>query len=161
MDANTTRNATIRAKEDTHTAYISCSSYFRHVVVEKAAINDKKVHFLNMNFIFNKITMKKFEQKYFGLFICNNYKKGDIIYHENDFPNNVYFIEEGDIELYTSKNIYELQNVIEYLEQKRFRFLKNKNNNEEKSNDKEYFFTYSKINFRENDITKEINFLFI
>ena len=157
MDANTTRNATIRAKEDTHTAYISCSSYFRHVVVEKAAINDKKVHFLNMNFIFNKISMKKFEQKYFGLFICNNYKKGDIIYHENDFPNNVYFIEEGDIELYTSKNIYELQNVIEYLEQKRFRFLKNKNNNEEKSNDKEYFFTYSKINFRENDITKEIN----
>ena len=157
MDANTTRNATVRAKEDTHTAYISCSSYFRHVVVEKAAINDKKVHFLNMNFIFNKISMKKFEQKYFGLFICNNYKKGDIIFHENDFPNNVYFIEEGNIELYTSKNIYELQNVIEYLEQKRFQFLKNKNNNEEKSNDKEYFFTYNKINFRENDITKEIN----
>ena len=157
MDSNTTRNATIAAKEDTHTAYISCSSYFRNVVVEKAAIMDKKVHFLNSNFIFSKIVQKKFEQKYFGLFICNNYKKGDIIYHEDDLPLNTYFIEQGDIELYTSKNIYELQNVIEYLEDKRFKFLGNKNTHEEKSGDKKYFFTYSKINVRENDISKEIN----
>ena len=157
MDTNTTRNATIKAKEDTHTAYISCNSYFRHVLVEKFSIDDKKIHFLNTNFFFNEITPKKFEQKYFGLFVCNTYKKGDIIFQEDYAPNNVYFIEEGNIELYTSKNIYELQNVIEYLEQKRFKFLKNKNNKEEKSNEKEYFFTYNKINFRENDITKEIN----
>ena len=107
MDSNTTRNATIAAAEDTHTAYISCNSYFHNVVVEKVAIIDKKVHFLNSNFIFRKINPKRFEQKYFGLFIRNNYKKGDIIFKEGDKPLCVYFIEQGNVELYSSKNIYE------------------------------------------------------
>ena len=154
MDSNTTRNATIAASEDTHTAYISCASYFNNVVVEKAALIEKKVQFLNSNFIFRKIGQKKFEKKYFGLFICNNYKKGDIIYSEGDLPLNVYFIEQGDVELYSSKNIYELQNVIEYLEEKRLKFMKRKD--EELSEEKDYMLTYGKINFDEHDLRKDI-----
>ena len=154
MDSNTTRNATVAAAEDTHTAYISCNSYFHHVVVEKAALIDKKVQFLNSNFIFSKIGQKKFEKKYFGLFICNSYKKGDIIYREGDLPLNVYFIEQGDVEIYTSKNIFELQNVIEYLEQKRKNFKKK--NKEDESKEKEYIFTYGKVNFQDHDIRKDI-----
>ena len=154
MDSNTTRNATIAAAEDTHTAYISCTSYFHNVVVEKAALIDKKVQFLNSNFIFGKIGQKKFEKKYFGLFICNNYKKGDILFKEGDMPSNVYFIEQGDVELYTSKNIYELQNVIEYLEQKRHSITKKKA--EEVSEETDYFFTYDKINFQEHDLRRDI-----
>ena len=154
MDSNTTRNATIAAAEDTHTAYISCHSYFKNVVVEKAAIIDKKVQFLNSNFIFGKINQKKFEKKYFGLFICNNYKKGDIIFEEGDNPENVYFIEEGDIELYSSKNIYELQKVIEYLEEKRIKFLKS--NNDELSEEKDYLFTYDKLHFEAYELRKDI-----
>ena len=158
MDSNTTRNATIAAKEDTHTAYISCSSYFHNVVSEKAALIDKKVQFLNTNFIFGKINQKRFEQKYFGLFINKNYKKGDIIYHEGDLPLNVYFIEKGDVELYSSKNIFELQKVIEYLENKRFKFIKKVDNNDEKyeEKEKEYIHTYNKINLDEHDLRKEI-----
>ena len=158
MDSNTTRNATIAATEDIHTAYISCSSYFHNVVSEKAALIDKKVHFLNTNFIFGKINQKRFEQKYFGLFINKNYKKGDIIYHEGDLPLNVYFIEKGDVELYSSKNIFELQKVIEYLEKKRFKFMKKNDNNDEKYEEKEqeYIHTYDKINLNEYDLRKEI-----
>ena len=154
MDSNTNRNATVSAAEDTHTAYISCISYFNNVVVEKAALIDKKVHFLNSNFFFSKIGQKKFEKKYFGLFICKNYKKGDIIYNEGDIPLNVYFIEKGDVELYSSKNIYELQNVIEYLEEKRNKFVKK--NDEKKSEEKDSFFTYGKINFEKHDLRKDI-----
>ena len=156
MDSNTTRNATIAAIEDTHTAYISCSSYFHNVVVEKAALIDKKVQFLNTNFIFGKIHPKMFEQKYFGLFIEKNYKKGDIIYHEGDLPLYVYFIEKGDVELSSSKNIFELQNVIEYLEQQRFQFMKRNNNDEEKFEGKDYIYTYSKMNLVKHDLRKEI-----
>ena len=154
MDSNTTRNATVAAAEDTHTAYITCASYFNNVVAEKAALIDKKVQFLNSNFFFAKIGPKRFEQKYFGLFICNNYKKGDIIYNEGDIPLNVYFIEQGDVELYSSKNIYELQNVIEYLEEKRNNFLKKKD--EEQLEEKNCFFTYGKINFVDHDLRKDI-----
>ena len=154
MDSNTTRNATIAAVEDTHTAYISCVSYFNNVLVEKAALIEKKVQFLNSNFIFGKIGPKKFEKKYFGLFICNNYKKGDIIYNEGDLPLNVYFIEQGDVELYSSKNMYELQNVIEYLEEKRYKLMKKKD--EDPFEEKDYMFTYGKINFDEHDLRKDI-----
>ena len=151
MDSNTTRNATIRAVEDTHTAYINCNSYFNNVVAEKAALTDKKVHFLNSNFIFSKIGPKRFEHRYFGLFICKTYKKGDIIYKEGDIPLNVYFIEQGDVELYSSKNIYELQTVIEYLENKRTKFMKTKD--DEFSEGK---YTYDKINCEDTYLRKDI-----
>lgn len=156
MDSNTTRNATIAAAEDTHTAYISCNSYFHNVVVEKVAIIDKKVHFLNSNFIFRKINPKRFEQKYFGLFIRNNYKKGDIIFKEGDKPLCVYFIEQGNVELYSSKNIYELENVIEYLENKRQTLMKKKEHNEDEVKEQDIILTYSKLNFDINDLRKDI-----
>ena len=154
MDSNTTRNATITAAEDTHTAYISCNSYFHNVVVEKVAIIDKKVEFLHSNFIFKRVNQKRFEQKYYGLFIRNHYKKGDIIYKEGTNPSNVYFIEEGNVELYSSKNIYELEKVIEYLEEKRKNFMKNKGDNEYKEQD--IILTYSKINYEVNDLRNDI-----
>ena len=154
MDSNTTRNATIRAAEDTHTAYINCNSYFNNVVVEKVALIDKKVQFLNSNFIFSKIGPKRFEHRYFGLFIDKNYKKGDIIYNEGDKPLNVYFIEQGDVELYTSKNIYELQTVIEYLENKRIKLMRAKD--EEFSEEKNYIFTYDKIKCEDTYLRKDI-----
>jgi CRP-like cAMP-binding protein len=64
MDSNSTRNATIVATEDTHVAFFDNSLYYKNVVVEKAAIFDKKLHFLNSNFIFGKIDSKKFEKNY-------------------------------------------------------------------------------------------------
>ena len=155
MDINTTRNATISVVEDTHVAYISNSLYYKNVVVEKAAVIDRKIQFLNSNFIFGRINTKKFEKKYFGWFICNNYKKGDIIFNEGDTPNYVYFIEEGDIELYSSKNILEFQKTIQYLEKERKNFLKNKTMDE--YDEKNHIFTYYKINFDCSELKEQIN----
>ena len=155
MDSNTTRNATVIAAEDTYVAFINNNLYYRNVVVEKSTIIDRKIQFLNSNFIFGKINQKKFEKKYFGWFICNNYKKGDIIFNEGDIPLNVYFIEQGDVELYSSKNIFELQKIIDYLEKERNNFLKQKLIEENK--EKNYIYTYDKINFDCSDLKEQIN----
>jgi len=155
MDSNTTRNATVVASEDTHTAYINNILYYKNVVIEKAAVIDKKIHFLNSNFIFGNINPKKFEKKYFAWFICNTYKKGDILFHEGDRPNNVYFIEKGDVELYSSKNILEFQKVIDYLEKERNNLLKSKIL--EEKDEKNYIYTYDKINFDCSQLKEQIN----
>ena len=156
MDSNTTRNATVIAAEDTYVAYISNHLYYKNVVVEKAAIIDKKIRFLNSNFIFGKINAKKFEGKYFSWFICNKYKKGDIIFNEGDIPTNVYFIEQGDVELYSSKNIIEFQKVIDYLEKKKNIILKSKTW-EENKDEKNCLHTYDKINFNCMELKNQIN----
>jgi CRP-like cAMP-binding protein len=154
MDSNTTRNATLIAVEDTYTAYICNNLYYKNVVVEKAAVMDRKIQFLNSNFIFSKIYLKKFEKKYFGWFICNNYRKGDILFNEGDSSYYTYFIEQGEVELYSSKNILEFEKVIENLEKERNNFSKRKNL--EKS-DEEILLTYDKINFSGSQLKDKIN----
>ena len=155
MDSNTTRNGTVVAAEDTYVAYIDNNLYYKNVVVEKTAIIDRKIRFLNSNFIFGKINPKRFERNYFSWFICNNYKKGDIIFNEGDTPNNVYFIEQGDVELYSSKNIIEFQKVIDYLEKEKNNFLKSKilEGDAEETN----LHTYDKINFNFLELKEQIN----
>ena len=154
MDSNTTRNATLIAVEDTYTAYISNNLYYKNVVVEKAAVMDRKIQFLNSNFIFSKINLKKFEKKYFGWFICNNYRKGDILFNEGDSSYYTYFIEQGEVELYSSKNVLEFEKVIEHLEKERNNFSKRKNL--EKS-EEEILLTYDKINFSGSELKDRIN----
>ena len=155
MDSNTTRNATVIAAEDTYVGYINNNLYYKNVVVEKAVVIDRKIHFLHSNFIFGKMNQKKFERKYFGWFICNNYKKGDILFHEGDIPLYTYYIEQGDVELYSSRNIFELQKIIDYLEKERKNFLKLKLM--EENEDKNYIYTYDKINFDCSDLIEQIN----
>ena len=155
MDSKTTRNATVVAEEDTYVSYINNNLYYKNVVVEKIAVINRKIRFLNSNFIFGKINPKTFEKKYYAWFICNNYKKGDILFNEGDLPYYVYFIEEGDVELYSSKSIKEFQNVIEYLEKERNNFLKEKNIEHNNKEDNELI--YNKINFKCSELKEQIN----
>ena len=154
MDSNTTRNATLIAVEDTYTAYISNNLYYKNVVVEKAAVIDRKIKFLNSNFIFSKINLKKFEKKYFDWFISNNYRKGDILFNEGDSSYYTYFIEQGEVELYSSKNVLEFEKVIEHLEKERNIFSKRKNLDK---SDEEIILTYDKINFSGPELKDRVN----
>jgi len=98
--------------------------------------------------------LKKFEKKYFGWFICNNYQKGDILFNEGDSSYYTYFIEQGEVELYSSKNVLEFEKVIEHLEKERNNFSKRKNL--EKS-EEEILLTYDKINFSGSELKERIN----
>ena len=119
MDSSTTRNATVVASEDTDVGYIEMKLYHAHISQEKIKLNNKKLRFFIENFFFQRMNILNFEKKYFSLFIANHYTKGDIIFNENQKANFVYFIEEGIVELTTSKNIVEIQMLIKILENKR------------------------------------------
>ena len=62
--------------------------------------------------------MKRFEKKYFNSFILESYKNGTIIYNENDPINYVYFIEEGTIELSSSKTMLQIEIFLQGLQKK-------------------------------------------
>ena len=156
MDINTYRNATTTTEEDTHVGYITNSLYYKNVVVEKLLIIEKKIEFLHSNYYFCKIHQKKFEKKYFGFFIYEQFKKGEIIFSENEFPKYVYFIEEGTLELYSSKNILQIEIVISNLE-KRIQEIINKKNNYYFPDEDEFKLAYNKINNDGIDLLNQIN----
>jgi CRP-like cAMP-binding protein len=71
------------------------------------------------NFFFKRITTNSFEKKYFNFFISNNYLKGDVLFNENNKSGFAYFIENGIVELSTSKSVIEMQMLIKLLQTKR------------------------------------------
>ena len=103
------RNATIKTVENCYMGYIDINLYNSNFQQDKKAIFDKKVNFLHSNFFFEKISLRKFEKKYFNFFISESFVNNNYIYNENVDSNYVYFIEEGTVELTTSKSILEIQ----------------------------------------------------
>jgi len=103
------RNATIKTEEDCYMGYLETNLYNNNFLQEKKAIFDKKVNFLHSNFFFVKINQRKFERRFFNFFISEIYENNDYIYNENSNSNYVYFIEEGTVELTSTKSIIEIQ----------------------------------------------------
>ena len=119
IDANSTRNATIIASEDTDLGYIETNLYNTHISQEKVKLRHKKLNFFLDNFFFKRLNGLTFEKKYFAYFICNNYNKGDVLFHENEDAYFAYFLEKGVVELTTTKNVLEMQMLIKILQNKR------------------------------------------
>ena len=105
MDGRTTRNATIVANEETEVGYIEMPLYHAYISQEKIKLIHKRLKFLLENFFFKRITTNSFEKKYFNFFISNNYLKGDVLFNENNQSGFAYFIENGIVELSTSKSV--------------------------------------------------------
>ena len=103
------RNATIKTEDNCCLGYIDINLYNLNFYSEKRAIFDRKVNFLHSNFFFEKISQRKFERRYFSFFISENYENNDYIYNENSHSNYIYFIEEGTVELTSTKSILEIQ----------------------------------------------------
>lgn len=118
MGENQKRNATIKVCEDSYLGYLSASLYKTNFFAEKKLVMENKINFLHSRFFFSKIALKRFEKKYFNLFILESYINGNIIFNENDPINYVYFIEEGVIELYSSKTMLEIEIFLQGLQNK-------------------------------------------
>ena len=103
------RNATLRTIENCYLGYIDINLYNANFLQDKIEIFNKKVNFLHSDFFFEKISLLKFERKYFNYFISETYENNNYIYNENTDSNFVYFIEEGTVELTTTKSILEIQ----------------------------------------------------
>ena len=112
------RNETVKTEEDCYLGYIDINLYSLYFYQEKKAIYDKKINFLYTNFFFQKISSKKFEKKYSNFFLSENYANNDYIYNENSPPAYTYFIEEGTVELTSSKSILEIELLLKKLKEK-------------------------------------------
>ena len=135
IENNAPRNGTTVCSEETEVIYISDKLYINNILIKKAIVLEKKTSFLCKNYLFRKITQKKFEKKYFSYFIFETYHKGDILFHENDKLKYVYFIKEGNVKLITSKSILELEILINEINKKISMVHNYFNNNEGDDNE--------------------------
>lgn len=120
------------AKTDTHLIVINNYIYNDYLAKEKENLKSKEVSFLYDNFFFKSIVKRKFEREYFPLFTKETFKKHDIIYHENDQLNYIYFIQEGSIMLSLNKSIIDTHLMIKHLQ------TYNNNNNEVLYNNEDF-----------------------
>ena len=113
------RNGTAKIVDDCYFGYLDIQLYNLNFYEEKKAIFDKKVNFLYNNFFFGKISLRKFETQFFNWFLSEEYCNNDLIFKENSPCQFIYFIEEGAIELDSTRTILEIQVLLENLEEKR------------------------------------------
>ena len=85
---------------------------------ERIKARFKEEQFLQENFFLKRIKNDKFSRKYFSDFIYKEYKKGDIIFKENESLDYVYFIKSGEVSTSFQKNILELNKIIHDLTKK-------------------------------------------
>ena len=139
----------------------------------KSNVTVNQINFLVENFFFHNIKKIIFERYYLNLFEIEHYKLGQKICNENDLVENIYFIKEGKVKLYTNKSVLEIHmliNVInELVKQKKIdanindkekdtcNFFNNNldnNNNQKKFDVKEY---YDELDNNIENMQKEIN----
>ena len=156
IENNTSRNGTMVCQGETEVIYLTNKLYIHNILIKKAINLEKKTSFLSKNYLFNKIPPKKFEKKYFSLFIYETYHKGDILFKENDKLQYVYFIKEGNVKLLSSKSILELELLITELNKKIIMVQKYFNNNSSYDNDI-INYTYNTIKSDIPDMINHIN----
>ena len=118
MGENEKRNATIRVLEDSYIGYLSANLYKTNFFAEKKLAMQNKVHFLNTRFFLKYINLKRFSKKYFNLFVYEKYLHGYTLFRENEELNYVYFIENGLVELSSTKTMLEIEIFLKGLEEK-------------------------------------------
>jgi CRP-like cAMP-binding protein len=115
LEASKERTATIITDQDTHLGYLESDIYREYILIRKKKFTLREILFLLENFFLSEIRKETFENKYFPCFIYEEFVKGDQLLKENESNKYVYFIKEGDVEIYTHKNILEIHNIIKTL----------------------------------------------
>ena len=128
IENHTIRHATAIAEDDTEVAYLSNKLYSSQIASLKQIVLENKMSNLHSSFFFNKIKYSKFAKKYYKLFINEKYNKGDILFNEEEKIKYLYFIQEGNAEMYTSKSMNEIQRLLQLLIEKK---SKNKSKGDE------------------------------
>ena len=109
---NKKRMATIITSSDCDFAVIDKIEYNELI---KDSINKSKDKFYNLIYkykIFDSISTISFDKKYYNYFRYLKMKKNEILFNEGDPCDNVYFILNGEYELYVDKNIFEINQMI-------------------------------------------------
>lgn len=86
--------------------------YNEYVTIENKKMKQRELNFIFDNFCFRRIVKRKFNREYFPLFHKLIFKKHEVLFSENDPVEYIYLIEDGNIELSTTKTILEMHTVI-------------------------------------------------
>jgi len=73
---------------------------------------------LQENFFFKRLHLNYFSKKYFMDFIYKEYKKGEILFKENDPVTFLYLIKSGEVSITLNKNLVNLDVLIDDLAKK-------------------------------------------
>ena len=138
IETGSPRKETAVCAENTELIYIMNRLYINNIMPKKTISLERRTAFLGKNYLFNKITPKKFVRRYFNLFTLETYMKGDILFNENDDLEYVYFIKEGNVNLFTSKSILEMEMFINEIN-KKIKVVQNIFNNESNNEDEKNF----------------------
>ena len=110
------RNATIKGYSSvTILGAISSSIYRENVLIEDERQKAKEETFLIENYFFRNITRNIFDRKYFNNFIKEEFKRGKILFNQNERVDNIYFVRQGELELSINRNYFEMFNIINQL----------------------------------------------
>ena len=112
---NNKRTATIIACDTCHFAIINKEEYN---ILIKDSVKKYKKKFFNLIYsykIFKTINIKLFDRDHYNNFRFSRIPKNRIILQDGAKCNEIYFILNGDFELYIEKNIYEINNIINKL----------------------------------------------
>ena len=144
IELGTNRTETVVCAETTELIYIINKLYITNILPKKAIIIEKRTAFLGKNYLFNKITPKKFVKKYYNLFTLETYLKGDVLFEENGDLEYIYFIKEGHVNLLTTKSILEMEMFINEIN-KKLKQVQNIFNNNNNSEDEKNIVFYNNI----------------
>ena len=109
---NKKRMATIITLSDCHFAVIDKREYNELI---KDSVNKSKNKFYNLIYtykIFDSISYMSFDKKYYNYFRYLKMKQNEILFNEGDSCDEVYFILNGEYELFVDKNIFEINQMI-------------------------------------------------
>ena len=108
------RKATVITNEITHFAIIYRNQY--NTLLKNAIEKVKKKFFTVINYynIFSSISPLSLEKKYYKLFTMIKIEKGKNLIYQNEENDKVYFIINGDFEISTFRNIFEINELIIY-----------------------------------------------
>ena len=151
---NDIHTLTAIADDITEVAVLPIKLYNSEIANLKSMVLEKKIYELYSSHFFNQMKYFNFKRKFFKLFSYEKYYNGDILFTEGEKAQYVYFIQEGNVQLYTSKSINDIESLMSLLIKKKKLLRINNMNNSEKENDDEL--KYSKINSTYEDL---VNYL--
>ena len=94
------RTATIIAIDNAYCGTLDITVYKNCIKDAQERIRKMNIHFLLANRLFNGIGNEFFDKRYFNFFKHVGIKRGEYLFTQYSVRNDIYFIKEGEIELY-------------------------------------------------------------
>ena len=109
---NIHRTASIISLEKSIIGYIKNNDYSDCMKSTFDTLRCKNINLIKQIPLFQFISLDAFNEKYFNYFHLHIYKRGEIIFNQNDERKKIYIIREGEIELSMKSSIKDLNKII-------------------------------------------------